>query len=293
MGAKCYHPTPNTPKRCGMMTAEAPPAWNSFKQRCAEHWDGVTRVPPRHHTPSYDGLVDQMLGGGDPEKTGSIAYRCLHGGEGTHRVAMRCQSSLCLRCATVYVDTWVSQVSQMLHEGVIYRPIVLTMPARLRHTCYQPSQAVLSPFMRGGVQGVDDVLRRVSGTSLTGGDIVVLQPHGRHGQAPPHRPIIATSGGGAQQARPWGHLASLPYRMLRKQWQWPLLTMLRQTGQTPEMKRVVDACDTRAREGCVTNVHKGAGPSRSQSLATSLAPYVVSPPIAVRRIDRDDGQRVP
>jgi hypothetical protein len=27
------------------------------------------------------------------------------------------------------VDHWVSQVSQMLHEGVSYRPIVLTVPA--------------------------------------------------------------------------------------------------------------------------------------------------------------------
>jgi len=41
---------------------------------------------------------------------------------------MRFKSSLCLRCAKVYVDHWVSQVSQMLHEGVIYRHIVLTVP---------------------------------------------------------------------------------------------------------------------------------------------------------------------
>jgi hypothetical protein len=50
---------------------------------------------------------------------------------------MSCQSSLCLRCAKVYVDNWVSQVSQMLHEGVIYRHIVLTVPELLRKTFYQ------------------------------------------------------------------------------------------------------------------------------------------------------------
>ena len=37
---------------------------------------------------------------------------------------------------------------------------------------------------------------------------------------------------------------------------------------------------------------KGDGPSRSQNLATELATYVGSPPIALRRIDRDDGHRV-
>lgn len=111
------------------MTAEALPAWNVFKQIFAEHWDGFNRVYPRDDTRYYAGLVDKMLGCGNPEKMGAIAYRCLQCGEGTHRVSMRCQSSLCLRCAKVSVDTWVSQVSRMLHEGVIYRHIVLTMPA--------------------------------------------------------------------------------------------------------------------------------------------------------------------
>ncbi len=32
---------------------------------------------------------------------------------------MSCKSSLCLRCAKVYVDNWVAQVGQMLHDGVI------------------------------------------------------------------------------------------------------------------------------------------------------------------------------
>jgi hypothetical protein len=120
---------PNTPKRCGLMMAEAPPAWNLFKQIFAEHWNGFTRVHPRYQTPYYEGLVDKMLRCGDPEKIGSIEYHCLQCGEGKHRVAMSCQSSLCLRCAKVSVDNGVSQVSQMLHAGVIYRHMVLTMPA--------------------------------------------------------------------------------------------------------------------------------------------------------------------
>jgi hypothetical protein len=68
--------------------------------------------------------------------------------------------------------------------------------------------------------------------------------------------------------------------------------MLRQTVKTPEVKRLVDACDRRYREGFVTNVQKGDVPSRYQSLATYLAKYVVSPPISLRRIDRYDGPQV-
>ena len=38
--------------------------------------------------------------------------------------------------------------------------------------------------------------------------------------------------------------------------------------------------------GLVANVQQGQGPSQSQSVARSVAKDVVSPPIAVRRIDR-------
>ena len=265
---------------------------NLFQQIFVEHWDGFKRVYPRYDKRYYDELVDKMLGCGNPDKMGYTEYRCLHCGEGTHRVAMSCKSSLCLRCAKVYVDHWVAQVSKILHEGVIYRHIVLTVPDVLRTTFYQNAQALLSPFMRCGVRCLDDVFSRVSGKPLKGGYIVVIQTHGRNGQYNPHLHIIATSGGWEPQAKQWMHLDYLPYPMLRKKWQWYLLTMLRQTLRTKEINRLVNVCYTRYRNGFVTNVQKGDVPSRYQSLATYLAKYVVSPPISLRRIDRYDGQRV-
>ena len=274
------------------MMAAPLPAWSVFKQIFVDHWEGFKRVHPRYQTSYYDGLVEKMLRCGNPEQIGYIDYRCLHCGEGTHRVAMSCKSSLCLRCAKVYVDNWVSQVSQMLHEGVIYRHIVLTVPELLRKTFYQQAEAVLSPFMRCGVRCLDDVFSRVSGRPLQGGSLVVIQTHGRNGHYNPHLHIIATSGGWDQQARQWVHLDYIPYSMLRKKWQWHLLTMLRRTVKTPELRRLVDTCYRRYREGFVTNVQKGDVPSRYQSLATYLAKYVVSPPISLRRIDRYDGHHV-
>ena len=290
---KKRHRTPlNSLARCALMVAAPSQDWNVFKQIFAEHWDGFKHVSPRYDQRYYDSLVHKMLGCGNPDTMGYIEYRCLQCGEGTHRVAMSCKSSLCLRCAKIYVDTWVSQVSQMLHEGVIYRHIVLTMPEILRKTFYQQAQAVLSPFMRCGVRCLDDVYSRVSGRALKGGYIMVIQTHGRNGQYNPHLHIIATSGGWDQQASQWVHLDYIPYPLLRKKWQWYLLTMLRQTVKTPEIKRLVDACYTRYREGFVTNVQQGDVPARYQSLATYLAKSVVSSPISLRRIDRYDGHRV-
>jgi hypothetical protein len=180
----------------------------------------------------------------------------------------------------------------MLHEGVIYRHIVLAVPAMLRQTFYQQSQDVLSPFMRCGARCLDDVFSQVRGKPLTRGYIVVIQTHGRNGHYNPHLHCIATSGGWDQEAQPWIHLDYVPYPLLRKKWQWHLLTMLRQTVKTKEIQRLVEACYRRYRQGFVTNVQKGDVPSRYQSLATYLAKYVVSPPISLRRIGRYDGQRV-
>src|SRR5213596_950522 len=124
--------------------------WNIFKQIFADHWEPFQHAHPRYQTSYYDGLVTKMLACGNPEKMGYLEYRCLHCGQGKHRVAMSCKSSLCLRCAKVYVDNWVAQVGKMLHDGVIYRHIVLTVPDVLSTPFYQHAEAWLSPFMQCG-----------------------------------------------------------------------------------------------------------------------------------------------
>jgi hypothetical protein len=193
---------------------------------------------------------------------GYLEYHGEHCGQGKHLVSMSCQSSLCLRCAKVSVDNWVAQVSKTRHEGVIYRHMVLTVPAVLRTSVYRNAPVLLSPCMPCGVHCLDDVLSRLSGRPLTGGDTVVVQTHGRNGQYNPHLHLIATSGGLEKQANEWMHLDSLPYPMLRKKWQWYVLTMLRHTVKTKEMDRLVDLGYTRYQNGFVTNVHKGDVPSR-------------------------------
>src|SRR5437867_6801133 len=266
--------------------------WSVFQQIFAERWDAFQRAHPRYQTSYYDGLVAKMLACGNPDKMGYVAYRCLQCGQGTHRVAMSCKSSLCLRCAKVAVDTWVSQVSRVLHEGVISRHIILTVPAMFRTTFYQNAAGVLSALRRCGAPCLDDFYRTVRGKTLQGGYITVLHTHGRNGQYHPHLHVLATSGGYDAPGERWEHLQYLPYALLRRKWQWHLLTMLRQTLKTEAIRQLVDACFRQYPDGLVTNVQKGHVPAQYQSVARYVAKDVVSPPIAVRRIDRYDGERV-
>src|SRR5262245_42026858 len=266
--------------------------WSVFQQIFAEHWEAFQHAQPRYQTPYYSGLVAKMLACGNPEQIGYVEYRCQHCGQGKHLVAMSCKSSLCLRCAKGDVDNWVSQVSKRLHEGVIYRHIILTVPAMFRTTFYQHAAVVLRAFMRGGAQCLDDFYSDVRGKALRGGYMTVIHTHGRNGQYHPHLHVIATSGGYDAQGARWEHLQYLPYDLLRRKWPWHLLSMLRTTLATDAMKQLVDGCFRKYPNGLVTNVQKGQVPSQYQSLARYVAKYVVSPPIAVRRIERYDGERV-
>jgi hypothetical protein len=134
-----------------MLTAPAR-AWSVFQQIFAEHWEAFQHAHLRYQTPYDDGLVAKMLACGQPAQIGYSAYRCLDCGQGSPVVALSCQSSLCLRCAKVYVDNGVSQVSHVLHEGVSYRHIILTVPAMFRRTFSQNAAVILSAFMRCGAQ---------------------------------------------------------------------------------------------------------------------------------------------
>src|SRR5712671_7407610 len=266
--------------------------WSVFQQIFADHWEPFQHAHPRYQTAYYNSLVAKMLACGNPAKMGYVEYRCLHCGQGKHLVAMSWKSSLGLRCAKVYVDNWVSQVSQILHEGVMYRHIILTVPAMFRTTFYQNAAVVLSALIRCGAQCLDDFYSAVRGKPLKGGYITVLHTHGRNGQYHPHLHVLATSGGYNAPGERWEHLQYLPYALLRRKWQWHLLTMLRQTLKTEAIRQLVDACFRKYPDGLVTNVQKGTVPAQAHSVARYVAKYVVSPPIAVRRIDRYDGARV-
>ena len=174
----------------------------------------------------------------------------------------------------------------------MYRHIILTVPAMFRTAFYRNAAVVLSTFMRCGAQCLDAFYSAVKGKPLQGGSIVVLHTHGRNGQYHPHLHVLATSGGYDVQGARWEHLQYLPYELLRRKWQWYLLSMVRRTLRTDAVNQLVDTCFRKYPNGLVTNVQKGQVPSQYQSVARYVAKYVVSPPISVRRIDRYDGARV-
>ena len=190
-----HHHHLNLLTRWTQLLAAPARAWSVFQQLFAAHWEAFQHAHPRSQTPSDDALVRKRLACGNPMKMGSVAYRCLHCGPGQPLVAMRCQSSLCLRGAKVSTENWVSQGRKVLHEGGISRPLILTVPAMCRPPFSHTAAVVLRAFRQCGAQCLEDFYSTVKGKPLQGGSSTVLHTHGRHGPYHPHLHVLATSGG--------------------------------------------------------------------------------------------------
>jgi hypothetical protein len=264
-----------------------------FRTIFIDHWESFTKRHLKYDTPQYEESVQKMLGCGK-ESGGYSEYRCVHCGRDVRRIGFSCKSCFCLSCAKKYVDDFVSQVSQMLHPGLTYRHMVLTVPAQLREAFYKVryNGDLLSAFMKCGHECLEDVVSTALRRKLKIGTIVVVQTHGRSGRYNPHLHVIMTSGGLDEDIGHWFELRYFRYKIIHKKWQYHLLTMVKSWFDTSGIKKLVDRLWKEYPNGLVANVSKGSVPERARGLARYLAKYVACPPIAVRRIINYNGRTV-
>ena len=149
----------------------------------------------------------------------------------------------------------------------------------------------LADLMQCGVAMLSDALSWCTKVTLEAGYVVVLETAGRSGHWTPHLHILMTSGGMTPQQQ-WREVDSFPFTVLHKKWQYHLCTMLKQRVGTRAIKDTIDALWRKYPRGLVAYLEEGKVPAGGEGLAYSLAQYVVSPPISLRRILRYDGQRV-
>ena len=145
--------------------------------------------------------------------------------------------------------------------------------------------------MQCGGAMLSDALSWFKKVRLEAGYVVVLETAGRAGHWHPHRPIVMTSGGVTPQQQ-WREVDDFPFTVLHKKWQYHLCTMLKQRVGTRALKDKIDVLWRTYAQGLGAYVEEGKVPAGGEGVAYDLAQYVVSPPISLRRILSDDGQRV-
>ncbi len=264
-----------------------------FKTIFLDHWESFIQKYPKYDDSQYTIPVQKMLDCGK-ESGGYTEYRYVHCGCDAFRVGFSCKSYFCLSCSKLYVDEFVAQVSKMLHPGVVYRHIVLTIPEQLRQLFYNARHNgnFLSKFMQIGYQCLEDVVSVALRRKLKIGTMIVVQTHGRSGRYNPHLHIIMTSGGIIENIGAWFDLRYFKYEIIHKKWQYHLFSMVKEWFQSVETNKLIDELWKKYPNGLVANVSKGNVPEGGAGLARYLAKYVASPPIAVRRIIDYDGANV-
>ncbi len=264
-----------------------------FKKIFRDHWEDFKKNHPQYGSDQYEKPVQKMLGCGE-EFNGYCEHICMHCGRDRRKVPFSCKSYFCLSCAKKYTDDFVSKVSAMLHAGVVYRHIVLTIPEQLKQVFYKERDdgKLLSAFMKCGHECLEDVVNFVLKTVLKIGCIVVVQTHGRSGRYNPHLHIIMTSGGLCTAGEDWYDLGYFNYTIIHKKWQYYLFRMVKSYFRTKEVDALVDKLWKKYPRGLVANVSKGNVPKSCKGIARYLAKYVACPPIAVSRILKYDGESV-
>lgn len=264
-----------------------------FKQIFLDHWGDFKVKHPVYNKDYYEEVVQKMLGCGK-EEGGYSEYICLKCGKELRRVAFSCKSCFCLSCVKVYADNFVVQVSKVLHAGVKYRHIILTIPEQLRMYFYKNrySKRLFSAFMRSGYECLEEVVSQAKKHDIKIGAIIVIQTHARSGEYNPHLHIIMTSGGIKEKESKWEDLSYFPYEIIHKKWEYHLFGMMKKKFCAEDMKMLIDELWKKYPNGLVANVSKGEVPERCRGLAKYLAKYLTSPPISVRRIISYDGKTV-
>ncbi len=266
---------------------------NSFVQIFDDNWSDFKNRYPSYKTKNYQDVVTKMIGCGDV-KFGYIEYGCMNCGEHRHRVAFTCKSQLCLRCGRVKSEKFVNNVMGKLHDGIVYRHLILTIPGQLKKFFYENrhSKDLYSLFYEIGFKYIQDVLETVSKKRLHCGALVVLHTTGRKGNYRPHLHIIVMNGGIDKISGKWINIGYFPYEnILPKKWQWHLLEMVKNFDPSFNAKKLVGELWKKYPKGFYNSFLKGDVPRRSQHLVKYLSKYLFRPQISVKRIKRYDKKR--
>lgn len=233
--------------------------------------------------------VEKMLSCGD-FKNGFATFVCLNDGE-MKKVPFSCKSRLCTKCGKRHADEWAEKINKEMFD-VIHRHVVLTISDKL-WPYFEKNSELLKLLMDTSGKTVKRMLEEFSrsGKHLTPGVIMVLHPFGSDLKTNPHAHILLTEGGLTKNNR-WVNQAFISYKILRKIWQYEILTALRK--KMPEdmnLARIIDWCFTQRKNGFIVYAKDKIRGDR-KGVVGYIGRYVRHPAISDRRIISYDGTYV-
>lgn len=253
-----------------------------------DHWDSYKRFHPEKISEDIEENVEKMMGCGEIEN-GYFEYICPECHE-TKKVGFSCKSRFCLRCSKVYIDNWVNRMRETVFKWINHRHIILTIPGSLWD--YFRGGHLLDELINCGARTIREAMELSNNKrKIEPGMIGIIQTSGRASTWNPHLHFLVTEGGLGENGK-WQDLAYIDYEILRKKWMYNLLSMLRgeMKGNPVVSNKIEEIYRKRWDKGLIVRAKRER--IRKKNIVVYLIKYVASPPIALSRITKYDGENV-
>lgn len=220
-------------------------------------------------------------------KKGFKLFRCPNCEE-EKVVPYGCNSRVCTHCGKVFTDRWADQIARKTFD-VKHRHVVLTIQDELRQF-FKADRKLLKVLMDCAILTIAQVMEWKLGKEVTPGVIAVLNTYGKDMKWNPHVHALVTEGGFKQNGE-WVDVSHFPFRMLRRSWQYHLLTNLKKhIEDTPENRRFIHRLFQEYPEGFYVRAKDTI--DNKKGMVRYIGRYIRHPAIAESRIESYDGERV-
>ena len=260
----------------------------SIKSIFSDHWKSeklaLSRRYESSHWESIVESVEKMLYRREPS-SGYAEYICPHCGT-KKKCPFTCKGRFCTSCGKKYTDEWVQRTVDDLIDAP-HRHLVLTIAEELRGVLFW-HRSLLKGMMDCAAKTALEVVQSQKSEAVPG-ILAVVHTFGRDLKFNPHVHLLMTEGGlrGGQ----WEPIPFLPYALLRKKWQYHLLTEVKgRWAKSREDSRFIDRLFKENVQGFYVNGESQM--SSSRYAARYIGRYIARPALAEHKITSYDGQWV-
>lgn len=199
-----------------------------------------------------------------------------------------CNSRICTHCGKRFTDQWAESIARKMFD-VKHRHVVLTIPEELRSVFYD-DRTLLKVLMDCAITAISNVMEWKLKFKAVPGIVVVLHTYGKDMKFNPHLHCLVTEGGFKNNGM-WVDLRYFPYPMLRRSWQYQLLTRLKEVvDDTLENRRLIDYLFKRYPEGFYIRAKDTI--NNKKNMIKYIGRYIRHPAVAESRIVSYDGKDV-
>jgi hypothetical protein len=229
--------------------------------------------------------VEKMINCREPSN-GFAEYICPECFE-KKKVPFTCKCRFCTSCGKRYVDQWVEKTVSRIFD-VTHRHLIFTIPRELRKIIFDNRQFI-KVMMDCASKTAMEVLQS-RGSDAVPGILLIVHTFGRNIKFNPHVHMLMTEGG-LTSGNQWIDIPFLPYGLLRKKWQYHLLTVLKADLPKTRMNaRLIDHLFKSQRKGFYVNGESKMNSARHA--ARYIGRYMARPALAEHKIKEYDGVMV-